>query len=422
MDIGPIFRAMRRNKLRFGLVVFEIALTLAIVANCVTMILDARSKMTRLSGFDDENLVMVRSTPFDPAFKEDGYLDNAVKQDLDVLRGLPGVRAATNTRFIPWQGGGSSTEVRPAGATGDMMRTQIYTADEKTFDALGVSVVEGRAFTRDEWERDALRLRALNNSVREKGQDGRPKDKFTQDVVISQALGKLAFGEGTSFLGKALEDSDGDLYRVIGVIDNFYNPYGWPIHEYVVFYPNMSRSYNGGAAFLVRAEPGRAGAITKALEERLLAANGGRNITVRTLEDVKSQFFVGQRITVTAMTSVVVLLVFVTSLGIVGLASFSVTERTRQIGTRRALGARKQDILRHFLLENWLLTTMGLAFGILFAYGLNFGLVSIVQDAKLQWPLVAGGVLFLWTAGLLATLGPALRASRIAPALATRNV
>lgn len=421
MDIGPIFRAMKRNKLRFGLVVFEIALTLAIVANCVTMILDARSKMTRPSGFDDENLVTVRSTPFDPAFKEDGYLDNSVKQDLDVLRGLSGVRSASNTRFLPWQGGGSSTEMRAAGATGDMLRTQIYTADDKTFETLGVQIVEGRALTRDEWERDALRLRELNKIVREKGQDGKPKDKFTQDVVISQAFGKLAFGEGSS-LGKMLEDSDGDIYRVVGVIDNFYNPYGWPIHEYVVFYPNMSRSYNGGAAFLVRTEPGQAAALTKALEEKLVAANAGRNVTIRTLEDVKSQYFVGQRITVTAMTWVVVLLVFVTSLGIVGLASFSVTERTRQIGTRRALGARKQDILRHFLLENWLLTTMGLVFGVLLAYGLNVGLVSIVQDAKLQWPLVAGGVLFLWTAGLLATLGPALRASRIAPALATRNV
>jgi putative ABC transport system permease protein len=421
MDIGPIFRAMQRNKLRFGLVVFEIALTLAIVANCVTMILDARSKMTRPSGFDDENLVTVRSTPFDPAFKEDGYLDNSVKQDLDALRGLSGVRSASNTRFLPWQGGGSSTEMRAAGSTGDMLRTQIYSADEKTFETLGVQIVEGRALTRDEWERDALRLRELNKIVREKGQDGRPKDKFTQDVVISQAFGKLAFGEGSS-LGKMLEDSDGDLYRVVGVIDNFYNPYGWPIHEYVVFYPNMSRSYNAGAAFLVRTEPGQAAALTKALEAKLVAANAGRNITIRTLEDVKSQYFVGQRITVTAMTWVVVLLVFVTSLGIVGLASFSVTERTRQIGTRRALGARQRDILRHFLLENWLLTTMGLAFGIMLAYGLNFGLVSIVQDAKLQWPLVAGGVVFLWTAGLLATLGPALRASRIAPALATRNV
>src|SRR5688572_27546141 len=147
MEIGPIIRALGRNKTRFGLIALEIALTLAIVTNCVTMILYARKKMVRLSGFDDSNIVTLRSTPFDPAFREDGYLDNSVRADLEALRSMPGVLAASNSRFLPWQGGGSSTELRPAGGKGEMMRTQIYNADEATFDALGIKVVEGAAFT-----------------------------------------------------------------------------------------------------------------------------------------------------------------------------------------------------------------------------------------------------------------------------------
>jgi putative ABC transport system permease protein len=119
---------------------------------------------------------------------------------------------------------------------------------------------------------------------------------------------------------------------------------------------------------------------------------------------------------------VIVLLVLVTSLGIVGLTSFSVAERTRQIGTRRALGARRTDILAHFLLENWLITTMGLSLGVALAYGLNIGLLSAVSGAKLSGALVVSGVFVLWLAGLLATLAPALRAARISPAIATRNV
>src|SRR5262245_19094608 len=113
MEIGPIVRALRRNKARAGLIVAEIAPTLAIGTNCVAMIVDARGKMTRPSGFDDDNLVSVRSAPFDPAFKEDGYLDNGLDQDLAALRALPGVKAVTNSRFLPWQGGGSSTEFKP---------------------------------------------------------------------------------------------------------------------------------------------------------------------------------------------------------------------------------------------------------------------------------------------------------------------
>src|SRR5688500_1716566 len=197
MELGPIVRALRRNKTRFGLIALEIALTLAIVTNCVTMILEARTKMIKESGFDDSNIVSVRSTPFDPAFKEEGYRDNSLKADLAALRSTPGVVAATNSGFLPWQGGGSSTEMRTAGTKGEMMRTQIYNADEGTFETLGIQIVEGTGFSAEQTDTDTLRLAALLENERPMGADGLPKDKFTQDVVISQAYGKLVFGEGS---------------------------------------------------------------------------------------------------------------------------------------------------------------------------------------------------------------------------------
>jgi len=421
LEFGPILRSMGRNKIRIGLVVLEIGLTLAIVVTCVSLILDARGRMLRYSGFDDANLLSVRSTPFDPAFKEDGYLDNSRNEDLRVLRSIPGVVNASNTRFLPWQGGGSSTALRPAGSQGEMLRTQIYNADEGTLDTLGVRLLEGRNFTREEVEADVRRLRPVLSATRAHGDDGLPKDKVTQDVIVSQAYGKLVFGD-QPLLGKRLEDSDGDMYRIIGVFDSFYNPYGWPIHEYAVFFMYYSRSYEGGAAYLVRTEPGRTAEVAGVVEQKLLAANNGRNMTIRTVEEVKGNYFGPQRIMIRLMTGVVFLLVFVTSLGIVGLTSFSVTERTRHIGTRRALGARQADILRHFLVENWLVTTLGLALGVAAAYGLNFALMSAGSGPRLNPALVLGGVLLLWGAGLLATLAPALRAARISPAIATRNV
>jgi putative ABC transport system permease protein len=421
MEFGPILRAMRRNKTRIGLIVFEVALTLAIVVNCVTMISEARTKMVRPSGFADGEIVSITSTPFEKAFREDAYLENSRREDLDALRSVPGIKAVSNTYFLPWQGGGSSTELRPAGSNAEMLRTQIYNADEGTLDALGIRIVEGRTFTRDDVDRGAIRLRQLYAGPRQRGADNRPKEKLAQDVVVSQAFAKLAFGEGSA-LGKALEDSDGDLYRIIGTIDSFYNPYGWPIHEYVVFYADAARSFDGGTPYLVRTEPGQAAALLKPLEARLLASNNGRNLRLVALTEIKRQYFSGQQVVVTMMSGVIVLLVVVTSLGIVGLTSFSVSERTRQIGTRRALGARKADILAHFLLENWLITTMGLTLGVALAYGLNVGLLSMASGAKLSGTLVVSGVLLLWMTGLLATLAPALRAARISPAIATRNV
>jgi putative ABC transport system permease protein len=158
------------------------------------------------------------------------------------------------------------------------------------------------------------------------------------------------------------------------------------------------------------------------IEPALLAVDKGRTFRVQPLDDIKDGYFSNQRAVVAFMSILVGLLVLVTSLGIVGLTAFSVAERTRHIGTRRALGARRIDIVRHFLLENWLLTTMGLTLGILLAFGINIGLVSSTAGTKIGWALPLAGVAVLWVAGIAATLAPALRASRISPAVATRNV
>ena len=79
-------------------------------------------------------------------------------------------------------------------------------------------------------------------------------------------------------------------------------------------------------------------------------------------------------------------------------------------------------IVRHFLVENWLLTTAGLVLGAVGAYALNFLLVSRVSDVRMDWKLVAAGMVLLWVSGLLSTIPPALRAATVPPSLATRSV
>jgi putative ABC transport system permease protein len=421
MEFGPILRSMRRNKVRYGLIVAEVALTLAIVANCVNMIRGARRDMAITSGFDDDNIVRINSRPFAPAFKEDGYLDNSVRLDLDALRAIPGVKAASNTRFLPWQGGGSSMETRALGSKGPMVRNQIYNADEGTLDALGERLAEGRNFMREEADSETLRFRQIFASSRPVGDDGKPLDKTSQEVIVSRAFGRLVFPEG-NLLGRRLEDEDGDQYRIVGVIDRFYNPYGWPIHEYAMFFPSRTRSFEGGTPYLLRVEPGQKAAVAAAIEKTLLKVDGGRNVQVMPLSDIKERFQARSALLVRILSLVIIFLLFITSLGIVGLTVFSVAERTRQIGTRRALGARRGDILRYFLLENWIVTTIGLVVGAVLAMALNVALVTRLQSPKMEPGLVAAGILLLWLAGLAATFLPALRGARVAPAVATRNV
>ena len=122
------------------------------------------------------------------------------------------------------------------------------------------------------------------------------------------------------------------------------------------------------------------------------------------------------------LISTVILLVSITSLGIVGLASFAVRQRTKQIGTRRAVGATKSDIMRYFMVENWLVTTIGVTLGAVLAIAFNVWLVDRYALAKLDWFYIPIGVVSLWILGQLAVLMPAVRASSIAPAIATRTV
>jgi putative ABC transport system permease protein len=106
----------------------------------------------------------------------------------------------------------------------------------------------------------------------------------------------------------------------------------------------------------------------------------------------------------------------------VGLDAFNVATRTKQLGTRRALGARKSHILRYFLVENWLITTGGVILGCILALAAGVQLSRMSQMPRLPLYYLVGGVLLLWIVGVLAVLVPALRAASISPAVATRTV
>ena len=400
MAIGPILRAMKYNRTRFALIIIEIAITLAIVTNAVNMILAERAEMSRKSGFDDANLLSIRSQPFAPEFEEQTYVENVVKADLRALHALPGVKAAAATRILPWQGGGSSGYWKTAGYP-DKFQAQIYATTPEIFDVLGVEVSQGRPFAPTDTPTDP------NTS--------------TTVTIISRALAKKAFGDANP-IGKVITDGDGETPRtVIGVIENFYNPYAWNIGEFVLFTPG--RAYGpGGMSYLIRVDDGAMKSVISQLEPRLVQVNAGRVFRLRTVTETKDNFFSGRRLIVGSMSAVIVVLVFVTALGIVGITSLSVAERTKQIGTRRALGATKGDILKHFLAENWIVTTIGLVLGVVATYALNYALVSNLTDVKMPWYLVGVGMVILWVNGLLATIPPALRAARVAPAIATRTV
>lgn len=405
MEFGPIFRAVTRHRARFVLIVAEVALTLALVANCMTLILDARKDLLVDSGFDEKNLIVVNTEPFEDAFREPAYGNRVMDADVAALRAMPGVRAVSQSGFTPWGGSTSITGIQHEGKP-DMepIPTQIYFGDSEMIEALGIELVQGRNFTREEYE-------TFDPADQESPVDILVNQKFADELFPGGALGKvIRFGGGES-----------PPLTIVGIVDRFYKPVG-DVHERVMFVAGRSGGYPFGPTYLVRTEPGQAGAVAADLESTLLRVDGGRNFEIQTMPELRREFQSRNHMLIATLNAVMGLLLLVTALGIVGLTSFSVAERRRQIGTRRALGATRRDVVRYFLLENWLVTTCGAVLGVGLALALNVGLLNVVEGSRIGWQVLAAGVVLLWIIGLGSALGPALRASQVAPAIATRNV
>src|SRR3954463_16555672 len=388
MEFGPIFRSLLRNRARVILIVAEVALTLAIVANCLGLILDTRAKLARPSGFDDEHLIAIYSNPFDDRLRDPKLLNQLADQDRRALAAVAGVRAISETSLRPWESSGSRTSVRVPGTHNEPVPTQNAQADPGLFDALGLPIVQGRGFTEAEYD---------------PGADAPPGEVLP--VVVSRALADQLYPSGDA-VGKAIAFTDeSQRFTIVGIVDRFYNPFA-NVSEKIMLSPGRSVGFDFGAHYLVRTQ-GSPGPLLPQLEKALLAVDKGRLLRLRTTVENRDELHGRDRLLVASLDAVMALLVLVTALGIVGLTAFSVAERQRQIGTRRALGADRMAIVRHFLLENWMVNSFGVLLGAALAYGLNFGLVTWVAGARLSPGVVAVGAVGLWTIGLGAALGPA---------------
>jgi len=420
MDIGPIFRAMKRNKLRFGLLAVQIAATLAIVANAVPLILDARRKMSIPSSFDEDNLVVTSVTFLESGRNDEERWNPWVREVAERVREIPGVRAATSTDLALWWPN-LVASTRPLGSKTEMVTAAYLAADEHFPDALGADIDEGRWFTQDEVLGTTQPSPKGPEMKRQGAANEHVDEPLVIPVVVSRALGEQLFGQGP-LVGKMLEHKD-RTFRIIGVVRRYFAPsWGWGYDHFALFYASTGQQLHSAAKLIIRAEPGKAKAMARSVDERLSTLYGDAAGSAMLVSQQRDIHFGPQRMIAALMGLLIVLLLFVANLAIAGLTSFSVTERTRQIGVRRALGATTNDILHYFLMETGIVTTMGLALGTILSVPLNMFILRFYEGAKLPIGVVAGCALLLAFVALGAALPPALRASRISPSIATRNV
>lgn len=400
MEFRPILSAMLRNKTGAILIALQIAITLAIVCNAVFIIQQRLADINRPTGLNVKDTFVLSVQ----GYTKDYNPESAIRLDLDALRALPGVVDATSLGEIPLSGGGwsngFSASPEPKAAN---VSTGVFHVDSHGLDTLGVKLVAGRNFKPAD---------IVHTSP----------DTYTWPpvVILTRAAADKLFPKGDA-LGKTVYSGKNPL-RIIGIVDRMQGSWvHWSGFERNAIVPTVF--LDPSSRFLVRTEPGARDRVMKTARKKIEDLHAGNFVLgSRSLEWFRNNSYEGDRGMATILMIVTGMILVITAFGIVGLASFSVNQRRKQIGTRRALGARRRDILRYFLLENWIITSFGVIVGTGLAVALNIWLVNAYELTPIAWYYIPIGIIGLWLLGLISVLGPALRAARVSPALATRTV
>jgi putative ABC transport system permease protein len=404
MDIRPILSTLRRHKTASALIVLEIALSCAIVCNALFLISGRIDRMDRETGIVNEEIVRINTS----RIGQSGDVAAQVKADVAALRAIPGVKAATAINHVPfdkssWNSSMSHKPDQPI----PTLNAGVYLGDEQLIKTLGLKIIAGRGFLPEEF---------IDMST------AKPGDGIAA-VILTKTVAEKLF-PGQPAVGKLVYDLwGGKPIKVVGVVESLIRPNdnGGPAEvQYSVLLPIVPSE---SGRFAIRTSPERRAEVQKAAIAALNRNDAKRVINDEApFTDVMQEYYRQDRAMAWLLVSICVALMAITALGIVGLASFWVQQRTKQIGVRRALGATRGQILRYFQVENFLLATLGIVLGMLGAYGLNQLLMTHYELPRLPAYYLPIGAVTLWLLGQIAVFGPARRAAAVPPAVATRSV
>jgi len=405
MDILPILSTLRRHKVTATLLILQIALTCAIVCNAVFLITQRLHRMDMPSGVAEHELVHLRLADIGP--RDDAKARTA--EDLALMQQIPGVIAVASVNQLPFgmssNNAGIKLDVKQNQPTLNM--TTYY--GEGLDRAFGLQLVAGRMLRPDDYmDLDAVVRAAQADDLKH----------LPSVIVITQALADRLW-PGQSALGKQIYVGSNVPLRVVGVVKGLVRPSIWDdaTAQYTGILPVRVTDGN----YVLRTAPGDRERVLDAAVAALKKSDPRRVVTDRHVwDDMRSDFFREDRAMAVLLAGVCIALLVVTALGIVGLGSFWVAQRRRQIGVRRALGATRANILHYFQTENFLLASIGIGLGMVLAYGINLFLMQHYELPRLPAVYFPVGAIALWLVGQLAVLGPALRAAAVPPVVATR--
>lgn len=411
LEIRPIFSALLRNKTAPLLVAIQVALSLAILVNAIYIVNLRLDLAARPSGVANE-LDVFRVHIGNQTLGDHADQIAMQKQEAATIRAVPGVTSVARTSSMPISYSGNhsgvSTERKQ---TSQSATSGVYASPDSLVKTWGLKLIQGRDFQAADY------IETDPNTSKE----------FVKTVIVSKALAEKLFPDQSNFIGKEFFFGSGDSangVRIVGVVETLQTSNGNAEARggYATLLParlsNVSYDH-----YAVRAEPGQRDRVMQEVEAALRKASAMPiNVGMDTMEKFRTNRYRAEKGLAWMLLAVSALLIVVTASGIVGMSTLWVAQRVKQIGVRRALGARRIDILRYFITENILITSGGIAFGTLLALALNQLLVSQFELSKLPGHYLLLAPAAFWLLGVLAVYAPAWRAASISPETATRGV
>jgi putative ABC transport system permease protein len=408
MELRPILSAMRRNKVGAILIAVQMAVTLAILCNGLFIIEQRVASSKRPTGVDEANLFVLRNlwvgNPTDLAAR--------LQADLAALRSVPGVVDAFATNSYPLSDGGSTDGVSLHPDQREAMAlSALYFTDEHGLQTLGLKLIAGRNFNSGEIADKVGYIDVTPPSA----------------VIVTRALADKLFPGGNALGQSVFVEGEKHRTTIIGIVDRLQVPWvqagGWGSKFNYSSMLEPFRYLDQYTIYVVRAKPGQLPAVMQAAQKKLIEINRARVIEkMQSLTEARREAYRYDRGLAVILGVVCAALLLVTAFGIVGLTSYWVAQRRRQIGIRRALGATRNAIIRYFQTENLLIAASGAALGVAMAIALNLWMVSSFEMERLHSIYAFAGAAVVLLLGQGAVLWPALRAASIPPALATRGV
>jgi putative ABC transport system permease protein len=398
------------QRVRSGLVVAQVALALLLLLGAGLTLKSFRNAQNARLGFNPENILVADVSLPKARYDTDEKIARFNDQLIERIRLLPGVQAAALGSNIPFDNNEWDSSFHLTGTPpyppGERPEAEVNHVTPDYFRVMGMPLLRGRAFTTDD-------------------RAGRPRL-----VIIDETLAQKYF-PGKDPIGQQMDDNRSDEKNpppltIVGVVPRTRNEapgednveqYHWPQMTFAADQvPNRSNM------LLVRVKSGNPLALVPAIKRELQGLDPDQAFAgISTMESNIEKSLGSRRMMMSLLSEFAIIALVLASVGLYGVMALTVTQRTRELGIRLALGAQRADVFRLVLAQGMLLVLGGLTIGLLGAVGAARGLQSVLYGVgRFDVSALSVALLALAMVALLACWLPARRATRVDPIEALR--